>query len=59
VDLSQFEKLNGRAIVSDIWIPKTNVFNGHQYPIHPGYPGVFVSYNKKHNKADLASIYMQ
>lgn len=59
VDLSQFEKLNGRAIVSDIWIPKTNMFNGHLYPIHPGYPGVFVSYNKKHNKADLASIYMQ
>lgn len=58
IDLSSFETNNKRATVSEVWIPKTNVYNGHQYPIQPGYPGVFVTYNKKHNKSDLATIYM-
>ena len=57
-DISSFIKNNKRAVVSKIWIPKTNVYDGHQYPIHPGYPGVFVSFNKKHKKEDLPSLYM-
>lgn len=58
IDLNEFVK-DQRVVVSDIWIPKSNEYAGTVYPIHRGYPGVFVSYNKSYNKADLASIYMK
>jgi hypothetical protein len=44
--------------VSDIWIPKYDEYAGVKYPIHKGYPGVFVSYNTKHDKNALPNIYM-
>lgn len=56
-DLNEFAKDN-RVIVSDIWIPKHDEYAGIKYPIHKGYPGVFVSYNTKHDKNALPNIYM-
>jgi hypothetical protein len=45
-------------VVSDIWIPKTNIYNGVEYPrLHKGHPGVFVTYNKAHSKGSLPTLY--
>lgn len=56
-DLDNFVKDN-RKVVSQIYIPKTNDYGGKIYPIHPGYAGVFVSYNKSYSESELAKIYM-
>ena len=58
VDLEEFVK-DPRLVVSDVYIPKTDFFAGTIHPIHKGYPGVFVTYNKDYKKEDLASIYMK
>ena len=59
IDLEEYIK-DERVVVSNIWIPKTNVFGTQVYNhIHPGHAGVFVSYNKNYNKAQLADIYMK
>ena len=62
MDLSELAK-DKRIIVSDIWVPNSNTYNGKTYAhINPGHACVFVSYNpayKKFNKNDLASLYIQ
>ena len=58
VDLEEFVK-DPRIVVSDVYIPKTDMFGGVIHPVHKGYPGVFVTYNKEYKKEDLASIYMK
>ena len=59
IDLEEYVK-DERVVVSDVWIPKTNVFGTQVYHhIHPGHAGVFVSYNKNYNKAQLADLYMK
>ena len=61
-DLSELAK-DKRAVVSDIWVPNSNTYNGKTYAhINPGHACVFVSYNpayKKLNKNDLAQLYIQ
>ena len=58
IDLEEYVK-DQRVVVSDVWIPKTNKFGTQIYNhIHPGHAGVFVSYNKNYDKAQLADIYM-
>lgn len=62
IDLSEFTK-DDRVIVSDIWVPNSNTYNGvtHSH-IHPGHAGVFVSYNpeyRKLNRNDLATKYLE
>lgn len=57
-DLAEFTK-DPRVVVSDVYIPQTDTFGGVKYPIHKGYAGVFVSYNKDYDKDSLASIYMK
>jgi hypothetical protein len=56
-DLSELAK-DKRVVVSDIWVPNSNTYNGKTYAhINPGHACVFVSYNpayKKLNKNDLA-----
>ena len=57
VDLSEFVN-DERVVVSDIWIPNSNTYGGKSYAhIHQGHPGVFVSYNKNYDPADLPRIY--
>lgn len=59
VDLDEFVK-DPRVVVSEVFIPKTNVYGGHTYSrIHPGHAGVFVTYNKSHDKATLADKYLE
>ena len=59
VDLDEFIK-DPRVVVSEVFIPKTNVYGGHTYSrIHPGHVGVFVTYNKSHDKATLADKYLE
>ncbi len=58
MNLQEFIK-DDRKIVSDIYIPADNEYDGKIYPVHKGYPGVFVTYNKKYDSSQLADIYMQ
>ena len=58
VDLNQFVT-DPRIVVSDIFIPKSDSYGGRRHPIHKGYPGVFVTYNKDYKKEDLAFIYLK
>lgn len=57
MELDEFVK-DKRRVVSDIWIPKDTVYAGASYPLHKGYPGVFVSYNTNYSKDDLPMIYL-
>ena len=57
VNLEEFIK-DDRVVVSDIYIPQNNTWAGHTFPVHQGYPGVFVSYNKSHRKEDLPNLYL-
>lgn len=59
VDLDEYVK-DPRVVISEVFIPKTNVYGGHTYSrIHPGHAGVFVTYNKSHDKATLADKYLE
>lgn len=57
IDLNEFVK-DSRKVVSNIYIAKENKIDGKVYPIHKGYPGVFVSYNKEYDSSELAHRYM-
>lgn len=59
VDLDEYVK-DPRVVVSEVFIPKTNVYGGHTYSrIHPGHAGIFVTYNTSHDKATLADKYLE
>jgi hypothetical protein len=48
-----------RRVISDIWIPKETTLAGVSYPLHEGYPGVFVSYNTTYDKSELPRRYLE
>ena len=53
-------KNDDRVLVSDVFIPMTNVIGDKVYlHMHPGHQGVFVTYNKSHNREQLAELYAQ
>lgn len=59
IDLEAY-KNDSRVVVSEVFIPRTNTFGGHTFSrIHKGHAGVFVTYNKSHDRASLATKYIE
>lgn len=59
IDIDQFLKISKEATVSNIYIPKTNVYGGKILPyIQPGHVGVFITFNPEHDKENLPQLFL-